>query len=67
MCVCSFYSILYRPLADGLEVKRLCKQLLAKLEVQTELTGSGQRTIQIPKIEPGDEPPPLLSLDELPW
>jgi len=30
------------------------------------LTGSGQQTIQLPRIELGSEPPPLLSFDELP-
>ena len=54
-------------MAEGLEVKAICKQLLAKLKINTELTGSGQQTIQLPKIEPGSEPPPLLSFDELPW
>ena len=59
--------VLHRPMAEGIDVKRLCRQLLANLKISNGLTGSGQQEIHVPKIEPGDEPPPLLSLDELPW
>ena len=59
--------ILYRPMPEGIEVKRLCKEVLTKLKVNSELTGSGQQIIEVPKLETGDEPPPLLLTDELPW
>ena len=67
-CFASYaIRLLYAPLRYGFEVKRLSGELLTNIKIPEGSTGSGQKIVQVPKIVPDDGPPPLVSMEELPW
>ncbi|XP_065064676.1 co-chaperone protein daf-41-like [Rhopilema esculentum] len=59
-------SIMYRPLSNASEIKRACSDILTKLQHSFEMTGSGQKKILVPKIDPNHKLSPLLEKDGLP-
>ena len=59
--------LLYAPLHNGLEVKRLSAELLLNIKIREGSTGSGQKVVQVPMISSGNGPPPLIAMEELPW
>ena len=57
---------MYRPLSNASEIKRACSDILTKLQHSLEMTGSGQKKILVPKIDPNHELSPLMQKDGLP-
>ncbi len=58
------FRVLFSPVRHGLVVKRLCSELLQRIEMTLNATGSGQKEIQVAKITDCDLPPLLPSDDE---
>ena len=50
----------------GVLVKRQCTELLNRINVAADATGSGQKTIRLAKIPQVNGPPPLLPMDDEP-